>query len=268
MAIKLFWWQEKRKDGRENYGDLMSKYIVEKISNKKVSTVPHPSKFLYKYFFKHYISIGSIISSTNKNSIVWGSGIIKKDDLIGGGKFIAVRGPKTRERILNLGFSCPEIYGDPALILPNLYNPLVSKKYKIGIIPHYVDYKLVTEQLKNESDIVIIDLLTHSVEQTTKLILQCDCIISSSLHGVIVAHAYKIPALWIKFSNKLFGDDIKFYDYFESVGLKYEKELYLEPHNISIRMLESYLNDNKNILLANEELLNLRKEQLIQSCPF
>lgn len=268
MKIRLFWWQEKRENGKENYGDLMSKYLVEKISNKKVVTVSHPSKRLYKHIFKHYLAIGSIICSANKNSIVWGSGIIKKDDNIRDAKFLAVRGPKTRERILEKGYNCPECYGDPALLIPNYYNPKIKKKYKIGIIPHYVDFKEVKNQYINVSSVKIIDFLTNDVEKTTNEILECERIISSSLHGVIVSQTYKIPALWIKFSNKLSGDNIKFYDYYESVGLSFKNETLINPKDLNESLIEKLLDKNKDVLLADNILLEKRKEDLIQSCPF
>ena len=148
--IRLYWWHENRENGLENYGDLLSKYLVEAISGKKVISIKHPLKGIHKYFFKNYVCIGSIISSASKQSIVWGSGIIKKNDNIREATFAAVRGPKTRSRILELGYDCPEVYGDPAILLPNYYNPKVEKKYKIGIIPHYVDYKQVKKAIANE----------------------------------------------------------------------------------------------------------------------
>ncbi len=268
MNIRLYWWQEKREDGRENYGDLMSKYLVEKISNKKIITVNHPSKRLYKHLFKHYISIGSIISSANKNSIVWGSGIIKKEDNIRDAKFLAVRGPKTRARILEKGFNCPEVYGDPALLMSDYYNPQVNKKYKIGIIPHYVDYKEVKGKFKNNDSVKVIDLLTYNVEKTTDEVLECERIISSSLHGVIVAQSYSIPALWTKFSNKLSGDNIKFYDYYESIGVPFKDEIFVNPNDLNEVLINKILDDNEDVLLADTMLLKSRKNDLIKSCPF
>ncbi|MDD7885191.1 polysaccharide pyruvyl transferase family protein [Flavivirga sp. 57AJ16] len=268
MKIRLFWWQEKRKNGKENYGDLMSKYLIEKISKRKVITVSHPSKRLYRHIFKHYIAIGSIISSANKNSVVWGSGIIKKEDNIRDAKFLAVRGPKTRARILEKGFHCPESYGDPALLLPDYFNPDVEKKYEIGVIPHYVDYSEVKSVFSNNPSIKVIDLLTYSVEETTVEILECKNIISSSLHGVIVAQAYKIPALWLRFSDKLSGDNIKFYDYYESVGVPFKEDIFVNSGNLNESFIKELLKEYNSVLLADSFLLDQRKKDLIESCPF
>lgn len=269
MAIRLYWWHEKRDNGDENYGDLLSKYLVEKIAQQKVIDIKHPAVGWHKYFFKHYVTIGSIISSATKNSIVWGSGIIKSNDNIRDAKFTAVRGPKTRKRILELGFQCPEVYGDPGILLPLYYNnSTIKKKYKIGIIPHYVDYKAVVEQFKNNNKIKVINLLTKSIEKTTDEILECENIISSSLHGVIIPQAYKIPSLWIKFSNKLSGDNIKFYDYFESMDIDFKGECYIDPKDLTYEVLEDKLKENASVLLQEHGILEHRQNELLKHCPF
>jgi hypothetical protein len=43
-------------------------------------------------------------------------------------------------------------------------------------------------------------------------------IVSSSLHGLIIAHAYGREAAWLKFSDRPLGDDFKFRDYWASIG--------------------------------------------------
>jgi pyruvyltransferase len=48
---------------------------------------------------------------------------------------------------------------------------------------------------------------------------QCAWVASSSLHGIILAHAYGIPAAWISYGTLPSGDDTKFHDYFLSVGV-------------------------------------------------
>ncbi|MFN4762875.1 polysaccharide pyruvyl transferase family protein [Gillisia sp. Q332] len=221
--IPLFYWSEiefifKKK---ENYGDLLSKYLVEKISGKEVKWV-HPKKQpWYKWDKTNYVTIGSIIHHASKDSIVWGSGIIDKEQLITNADFRAVRGPQTRKFLLELGYECPEVYGDPALLLLKFYYPEVEKKYKVGIIPHYHDFKSVFEDYKNEPEILVIDLMTLDVEEVTREILSCEKTISSSLHGVIVSHAYGIPSVWVEFSDKIFGDGIKYRDYLESVEIPF-----------------------------------------------
>jgi pyruvyltransferase len=266
-TIRLFWWNEIKMMNKkhENFGDLLGKYLVEKISKKTVVWAL-PSKFsLWNYFEPIYVTIGSILANVNENCIVWGSGIISKDYVIKKAKFIAVRGPQTRKHLVNQGFEVPEIYGDPALLLPDFYSPNINKIYKYGVVPHYNDYKLISQLYKDQKDILVIDLMTNNIEVVTDLILQCEKIISTSLHGLIVSHAYRIPAIWVQFSNKLFGDGIKFLDYFESVKIK----PYIPSVNsdrIMIEQIEQLF--LKNTSLPNEEEVNKLKVNLMNVCPF
>src|SRR5690606_4571117 len=145
----------------------------------------------------NYVTIGSVIHHASKNSIVWGSGIIDKQQPVEKADFRAVRGPQTRKFLLDLGYDCPAVYGDPALLLPKLFHPEVKKKYRIRIIPHYEDLKVVTENYKNEPEILVIDLMTLDVEEVTRQRLNCEKTITSSLRGLIVSHAYGIPGVWV-----------------------------------------------------------------------
>lgn len=221
-TIRLFWWNEIKLMGKskENYGDLLGKYLVEKISGNPVVWA-HPKKRSLKNLFSPiYVTIGSILAQVSTNCVVWGSGVISKDTQVKRATFLAVRGPKTREVLQKLGYTVPEVYGDPALLLPKYYTPKIEKKYPIGIIPHYKDFELATQLYASHKNVLVIDLMSNDIEATTDSILQCERIVSSSLHGVIVSHAYQIPAVWVPFSDALFGDGIKYQDYFESVGLK------------------------------------------------
>ena len=53
----------------------------------------------------------------------------------------------------------------------------------------------------------------------------CEVIVSSSLHGLIIADAYGIPTVWAKFGNDINGNDFKFYDYYWSLGMSDIKPL-------------------------------------------
>ncbi|MEX0996584.1 MAG: polysaccharide pyruvyl transferase family protein [Flavobacteriaceae bacterium] len=265
--IRLFWWSEPFLQGKpkENYGDLLGKYLVEKISGKEVVWV-HPKKWHFKdYFQPIYVTAGSILAHVNQKCIVWGSGIILKDQVVKPAKFLAVRGPQTRKRLLEQGYKVPEVYGDPGLLLPLYYNPPTEKKYKLGIVAHYNDFKTVQPLYENDTEILLIDLMTNDIEATTDLFLQCDKIVSSSLHGLIIAHAYGIPALWVQFSDKLFGDGIKFQDYYESVKLPFS----IPEIGTGKQSPEAFLNRfNSQPSLPDADVIARLQKGLMEVCPF
>ncbi|RMA57983.1 polysaccharide pyruvyl transferase [Ulvibacter antarcticus] len=250
---------------KENYGDLMGKYLAEKISGKKVVWAHPKKKKLKNLFSPIYVTIGSILANVTSNCIVWGSGIISKEYPVKRAAFLAVRGPYTREFLLDSGYDVPEVYGDPALLLPDYYNPKLEKKYKLAVVPHYNDYKALEEQYKSEKDILIIDLMTDDIEATTDLFLQSERVISSSLHGLIVAHAYGIPAIWTPFSDKLFGDGIKFKDYFASVDIPYY-QMPIQKKKMTLADIDVLFREHPS-LVELEKIKQLRVD-LMEVCPF
>lgn len=265
--IPLFWWSEIRLMGKkkENYGDLLSKYIVEKLSGRQAKWV-HPKKQAwYKLNKTHYLAAGSILAQATSDSIVWGSGIVDRKLKIAKSRFYAVRGPETRKHLIQQGLDCPEVYGDPAILMQDFYAPEIAKKFKLGIIPHYVDFKNVSAKYHNVEGIKVIDLMTLDIEKTTDEILACEKIISSSLHGLIVPHTYGIPALWMKFSDNVFGDNIKYQDYFSSVDIfNYEIPSYHHSMN-----LEELLAGFQNVPeIPNPDRIIKLKKGLIEHCPF
>ena len=266
-TLRLFWWNEVKIQGKskENYGDLLGKYLAEKISGKKV-VFAWPKKFsIYDWFAPIHVTIGSILGNVNHKCIVWGSGIVTKAHPIKNAKFLAVRGPQTRTFLLNLGYNVPEIYGDPALLLPKYYHPKIEQIYKIGIIPHYRDYNKIKGFYKDDNEILLIDLMSNDIEKTTDEFLKCESIVSSSLHGVIVAHAYGIPAVWQKFSDDVFGDDIKYQDYFESVDIKPYRPIVFNKR-MDISDLEM-LFEGKEVLPEKDVVEGLCLK-LMALCPF
>src|SRR5690606_9819769 len=138
------------------------------------------------YFQPIYVTAGSILAHVNRHCVVWGSGIIQSDQVVKPAKFLAVRGPQTRKRLLEQGHQVPEVYGDPGLLLTLYYNPTVKKKYKLGIVAHYNDFKTIKPHYQNEKEALLIDLMTNDIEATTDQFLSCERIVSSSLHGLIV----------------------------------------------------------------------------------
>ena len=243
-----------------NFGDELNPWLYNKITGIE----PINSNKIYNYTNKTtYSCIGSILdNSKTKNMIVWGSGFMKADS-----KFIhppreitAVRGPLTREKVLDLGIDCPEVYGDPALLLPKFYNPKIEKKYKLGIIAHYIDknhenYKKLISSIPD--DILIIDI-EGDIEEVIDNILSCEKVASSSLHGVIVSDAYSIPSVQLKFSDDVVGGSFKFKDYMASVNRQYKKPLVIENNTSINDIFASFYNYDFDIDL----------NKLLKACPF
>ena len=154
----------------------------------------------------------------NSETIVWGAGIIDdtKDLPTHPKKVLAVRGPLTRQYLLDKGIECPAIYGDPALLVPKVYYPSIEKRYKLGIIPHYSDYDSpLLDKLKQDPDVLFIKMEGyHKWTDVVDMILSCESIVSSSLHGLILSEAYQIPNCWIEIKGKLLGGHFKFHDFF------------------------------------------------------
>jgi len=198
--------------GIDNFGDQITPYFLKKYGVPGSYTFcqdGHPGR--------RVISCGSIMRLCNPNTLVYGSGIRDRKQKIRGGAIQIIRGPRTRKRLLEIGCMCPPVYGDPALVLPLYYKPRVDARFVLGIIPHHSQHSRVLNMYKGSKGVLVIDLKTKDVETVVRQILSCRAVVSSSLHGLIVSDAYKVPNKWVKFDDNITGDDTKYYDYFESV---------------------------------------------------
>lgn len=68
-----------------------------------------------------------------------------------------------------------------------------------------------------DANVKLIWLRNDDVDQTIRSILGCKRILTSSLHGLILADAYNIPSAWMETDTPK-GLDFKYFDYFLSVG--------------------------------------------------
>src|SRR5690606_17632832 len=136
--------------------------------------------------------VGSIAKLARKGVGVYGSGFIRASDPVCKyADWHFVRGPLTREMVLKAGGKCPEIYGDLALLMPEFIKP-APKEHDMGYIPHGVDYDVFLVNAPR------VKLYHPDIIETTRRITKCRKVISSSLHGIIVAHAYGIPAAYVQ----------------------------------------------------------------------
>jgi hypothetical protein len=201
MHYPLFW------IGSSNFGDAVNVTLYKAITG---------SEPVYSEASHKIIAIGSLAHAAAPGDIVWGTGAMSADLPLkcdSTTRVLATRGPLTDELLRQHGASPSGIHGDPALLLPKFFPMNEEKKYKLGIIPHYVDYEEVVKM-----DLGKIINLFESPLEVIKQICQCEKVISSSLHGIVAAEAYGVPAEWKEFSKGVAGNGFKFRDYYAGTG--------------------------------------------------
>lgn len=245
-----------------NFGDLLSKWIFEKLTGKEVKLVKvSPTSKKTKLAHPTYISIGSILSRTQNTSIVWGTGSFGTEQnrqIAKKAQYLAVRGPLTRSLVMNKGAKCPKIYGDPALLTPYLYNPEVEKTHEVGLVLRWSEVEWL--KLNPPEGVKIIDLSRGDIEGVLDDILSCKRIVTSSLHGLIIADSYGIPNSWLS-STTPKGGEFKYYDYFLSVDKVRHTVHYDLKQGITLeKIMDNFPFDDRPINWSPTPLLN--------TCPF
>ena len=201
----MFWWHA---SSGVNFGDDLSHVIVERILGRPVKyrNLNSSQKIL--------LGGGSILHYARDRDVIWGSGF--REDPSGENRFHsldvrAVRGPKTRDFLLKKGIDCPQVYGDPAVLMGHLFPEFKKQKpiYDYIIIPNIVEIS----SFASYKNVVVPTLPWNEIVQKMN---QSKLVISSSLHGIIVAEAYGIPARLLKMT--WVEPLLKYQDYYESTG--------------------------------------------------
>lgn len=205
-------------DRVNNVGDKLNYFLLNQVTGR--------SPYIVKTrIMPHILPVGSILHFSAPSSYIWGSGLIAADkpSNFRYRKILAVRGALTQselERRTGLTLDVP--LGDPALLMPRYYRPKVTAtRHSIGIVPHYVDQDLGFLQLTPKPGIKIISV-QQNYDTFIDDLTSCDYIVSSSLHGLILADAYEIPNKWVSFSDKLIGGEFKFKDYYSTTSIPSE----------------------------------------------
>jgi pyruvyltransferase len=240
--------------GQPNFGDMLSPIIVTVLSGRSVrgkDGYNDPSR-------ERLITLGSSLWKAYARDIIWGTGSKHSSLRCPELDVRAVRGPLTRRMLLENGVDCPEVYGDPAILMPYLFKPNVKKMGRVGIIQHFND---MTElgKLQESQDIDVINVRDHPLRVIEK-ICGCEVILSSSLHGIILAEAYGVPACWLypspeRWRNNVPQVEFKYIDYYlstsrEPVAYRYSMVLNLEAAVDCALDKEKPVFKSKQLLLA------------------
>lgn len=206
--VELFHWQPK--SGAQNFGDHLSHVVVSRLLARHELLLDETVSAR-----RRLLAVGSILHFAQDNDVIWGSGVNGKIDenkhSFSHLDVRAVRGPLTRAYLSGKGISVPEVYGDPVLLLPTLFPNRFKKSSRVEycFVPNLHDLA-ATAREKN----VVSPLLPWN--EVVNRIIESEFVISSSLHGLIVAEAFGIPACYVRLSET--EAIFKFEDYFQGTG--------------------------------------------------
>jgi len=222
---------------RPNFGDALTPWLIRRVTGQE-------ARFCSPEDPRHkYMVTGSIVALAGAATTVWGAGIMDAGDKLDPrATFVAVRGPLTRARALACGAACPEVYGDPALLLPRLHAPRAPRKEGIAIAPHFSERPRLLAPGDRPSWLRLLDM-QKPVENVIAEIRACSLVAATSLHGLIVSHAFGVPAVWLELRPLPSGDGSKFRDYLRSIGCSRERPLRCPIRDIDQSLLRAHAID-------------------------
>lgn len=243
VRVSAFWWSPARQPeevlrqlwgfGRQwlwasrfggvpfrNFGDMLSPVILS-FAMPKLRSIEWASPSNASIF-----GLGSILDQWVRNGMqaeIWGSGFSRirgRSLLLDDGspareKILAVRGCLTRDA---LGLPIDTTLGDPAILFHEIMAEDVARvstrRHGLVVVPHYFDF------CTRDNRFLLRDMEGHGFDVVSPLrpwrtvvdkINHAELVLTSSLHGKIVADALGVPAIVLRFPTSDCID--KFDDY-------------------------------------------------------
>jgi len=197
-------------DGTRNFGDELSRVIVAAMASRYAIDPQGAARAS-----KRLLAVGSIVDWARSGDVVWGTGMRGMDILPRRGvrpDIRAVRGPLTASALRARGLAVPSIFGDPALLLPRLFpgrfQPAAADADYV-VIPHFADLSRLPPDERILSPL-------SPWEQCVERIAGAGFVISGSLHGIVVAEAFGVPARYLRLSD--FEPQFKYDDHAQATG--------------------------------------------------
>ncbi len=207
-----------------NFGDRLGPEIVEAVSGRQAVWCRDQRQ-------PHILAIGSMMAGASLESQVWGTGVMHPRFGFGavqGARIHALRGQLSMSALKAAGIALGDVpLGDPAVLAPSLLGIRACKvpQYRVGVVAHYVDRQHPVLRAMSQEEGVC-DINVHDDPMVVLAAMaNCEAIISSSLHGLVVAEALGLPNLWIQASDEIAGDGFKFNDWY-STTRRPQKQVY------------------------------------------
>jgi len=258
VGVELFHWNPHRPRTRHrlvrkvwratapvnNFGDLLGPLIAKRMLARQHINPARATRDA------RLLTVGSVLHFARDGDVIWGSGVNGKAppnvyqfrtlDVR------AVRGPLTLQFLRNRGIDSPEVYGDPALLLPLLLPELqaaaAEKRHALTVVPNLNDRGRFGRRKVMDPRTPVATALTR--------IVQSEFVAASSLHALIVAEAFGIPARALTSHTE---PDFKYIDYYRATG----RDTFTRAHSVA-----------EAIRLGGEPPLTWDPQPLIDAFPY
>lgn len=221
MAVEVFAWNPevptiRGRLGRRlplrrpvnNFGDLLGPVVVEGlVRNAGLDPQAGDGRLL---------SVGSVLHFARNGDVIWGTGLNGKikpsrHDFMRL-DVRAVRGPITRDFLVSRSIKVPQIYGDPALLLPEIMPELhgwVGEPTRdVAVVPNFNDYP----DWRHSRGVLN---PRGPLRECLETIARSRLVVGSSLHAIVVAESLGIPARAIRSQVE---QETKYADYYLGTG--------------------------------------------------
>jgi len=222
--LKTYWWNE-----HPNFGDALAPLLLKRFAgtDSKWDTICRADVIVTGSILEHVpplwsghvIGVGQLYEDSRlhlhtKTAKVW-----------------AIRGPLSAR-------SVPGDYalGDPGLLADELVY-VHHRDVALGVVPHWTDTSLAKNPLWYSPNwqTLVIDPAGDPLD-VVRSIGRCQKIVTSSLHGMIVADAFGIPRRYElnPGASKYEGGLFKFRDYSQSIGASFEPGKVIEASRFKV----------------------------------
>ncbi|GLK15625.1 polysaccharide pyruvyl transferase family protein [Herbiconiux flava] len=223
MALRSFYWDGADRSRRllrsrksalriGNAGDIYNTDLIRYLYSTDTENVSDEGRRL--------LLVGSIVHRMLAEDIICGVGTkgtpIPPTD---GVRIRGVRGPFTLSALRDAGFDISDVRFelDPGLLVGEVFKDRLTTAVvpgRVSFIPHYRD----RNRFRSSRKLRVIDIDSTAGDLVTE-ILKSEFVYSSSLHGIIFAHALGRPCLLVQPSNP--EPEVKYRDYYASVGVEW-----------------------------------------------
>lgn len=203
-----------------NLGDALSAIIVSTMAGRPIRHANFDENC------ERVVAVGTIGHAQRSGRLhFWGTGVDATRNPLGVSEKQYIRPPDTEFHVHALrgkfsaltfrqnGIAAPEVYGDPVWFLPRIFPRQIGRQAELGVVVHITELeeqragaRLREELLRYRlpeslrDSVKLINTFTapclSELHRKVDEITSCKCILSTSLHGLVIAETYGIPCAW------------------------------------------------------------------------